>query len=127
MDLKALLDARFGIDLKLDQQPALNPELTRILARRTQRSYTDAPVPAPLIDLLLAVALSASAKSDFQQASVIKVTDAGKRERIAVHFPAMPWSESLPCSWCSAGTRAVWNGSPRCAVTRRKTAISKDS
>jgi len=96
MDLKALLDARFGVDLKLDQPQALNPELTRILARRTQRSYTDAPVPAPLIDLLLAVALSASAKSDFQQASVIKVTDAGKRERIAVHFPAMPWIGKSP-------------------------------
>ena len=96
MDLKALLDARFGVDLKLDQQQALNPELARILARRTQRSYTDAPVPAPLIDLLLAVAFSASAKSDFQQASVIKVTDSGKRERIAVHFPAMPWIGKSP-------------------------------
>jgi FMN reductase [NAD(P)H] len=96
MDLKALLDARFGVDLKLDPQQALNPELTRILARRTQRSYTDAPVPAPLIDLLLAVALSASAKSDFQQASVIKVTDASKRERVAVHFPAMPWIGKSP-------------------------------
>jgi FMN reductase [NAD(P)H] len=96
MDLKQLLDARFGVDLKLDNVQALNPELARILARKTQRSYTDAPVPAELVDLLLAVAFSASAKSDFQQASVIKVADAGKRERIAAHFPAMPWIGKSP-------------------------------
>jgi len=96
MELKPLLDARFGVDLKLTDQSALNPELARILARRTQRSYTDAPVPPELVDLLLAVAFSASAKSDFQQATVIKVTDAGKRERIAAHFPAMPWIGKSP-------------------------------
>jgi nitroreductase len=96
VDLKALLEARFGVDLGLDNVQALTPELARILGRRTQRSYTDAPMPGELIDLLLAVALSASAKSDFQQASVIKVTDPGKRERIAVHFPAMPWIGQSP-------------------------------
>lgn len=96
MDLKGLLDARFGVDLKLSNEQELNPELARILARRTQRAYTEDAVPGELIDLLLAVAFSASAKSDFQQASVIKVTDAGKRERIAAHFPAMPWIGKSP-------------------------------
>jgi nitroreductase len=96
VDLKALLEARFGVDLGLNDARLLTPELARILGRRTQRSYTEAPVPGELIDLLLAVALSASAKSDFQQASVIKVVDGGKRERIAAHFPAMPWIGKSP-------------------------------
>ncbi len=91
MSLKPLLDARFGVDPGIAASEHLTPELARILARRTHRKYTDAPVPVALIDLLLAVALSASAKSDFQQASVIKLSDAGKRGRIAAHFPAMPW------------------------------------
>jgi FMN reductase [NAD(P)H] len=96
VDLKALLDARFGVDLGLEASSHLTPELARILARRTHRKYTDAPVPPELIDLLLAVALSASAKSDFQQASVIKVGDAATRSRIAQHFPAMPWIGLAP-------------------------------
>jgi nitroreductase len=96
VDLKALLDARFGVDLGLEASPHLTPELARILARRTHRKYTDAPVPTELIDLLLAVALSASAKSDFQQATVIKVSDAATRRRIAQHFPAMPWIGLAP-------------------------------
>jgi nitroreductase len=45
---------------------------------------------------LLAAALSASAKSDFQQASVIKLKDPGKRASIARHFPAMPWIGTAP-------------------------------
>ena len=96
MDLKALLEARFGVDLGLEASGHLTPELARILARRTHRKYTDAQVPTALIDLLLAVALSASAKSDFQQASVVKVSDAVTRSRIAQHFPAMPWIGVAP-------------------------------
>jgi FMN reductase [NAD(P)H] len=45
---------------------------------------------------LLFSALSASSKSDLQQASVIKLKDAGKRARIAAHFPAMPWIAKAP-------------------------------
>ena len=44
-----------------------------------------------LLDLLVAAALSASAKSDFQQASILRVTDPAKRSAIGALFPAMPW------------------------------------
>ena len=95
-DLKALVSDRFGLDLNLSATAAVTPLLAQILGRRTHRSYTAQPVPDELIDLLLAVALSASAKSDFQQASIIKLKDADKRKRIAEHFPAMPWIGTSP-------------------------------
>ena len=72
------------------------PVIAQILQRRSHRSYAARPVADQLIDLLTAVALSASAKSDFQQATVIKLKDPGKREAIARHFPAMPWIGSSP-------------------------------
>ena len=96
VDLKALLSDRFGLDLDLSNADALTPALAQILSRRTHRHYTTQPVPEDLIDLLLAVALSASSKSDFQQSSIIKLKDAGKRKRIAEHFPLMPWIGTSP-------------------------------
>ena len=44
-----------------------------------------------LLDLLVAAALSASAKSDFQQASILRVTDPAQRAAIGTLFPGMPW------------------------------------
>jgi nitroreductase len=95
-DLKALLTDRFGLAPDLSQDEKLTPLMAQILGRRTHRSYSTQPVEEGLIDLLLAVALSASSKSDFQQVSIIKLKDAEKRQRIAVHFPAMPWIGTSP-------------------------------
>ena len=96
MDLKQLLIDRFGIDLDLAYTEPAPPLLAQILQRRTHRSYADRPVADGLVDLLIAVALSASAKSDFQQATIIKVKDEQKRKNIAVHFPLMPWIGTAP-------------------------------
>jgi nitroreductase len=96
MDLRQLLIDRFGYDLNLGYAESLPPLLAQILQRRTHRHYAARPVADTLIDLLVAVALSASAKSDFQQASVIKLKDPGKRQAIAQHFPAMPWIGTSP-------------------------------
>ena len=96
MDLKHLLIDRFGLDLDLPYAEPVPPMLAQILQRRTHRNYAARPVADELIDLLAVVALSASAKSDFQQASVIKLRDPGKRQAIARHFPAMPWIGSSP-------------------------------
>jgi nitroreductase len=95
-DLKALLVDRFGLDLNLGDAGRLTPLMAQILARRTHRAYADKPVDAELIDLLLAVALSASSKSDFQQVGIIKLKDRAKRQRIAEHFPLMPWIGAAP-------------------------------
>jgi nitroreductase len=92
-----LLAARFGDAATGDvADAAAYPEVARILARRTHRSYADRKVDPALVRLLSLAALSASAKSDFQQASIIAVTDPEKRAALAKPFPAMPWIGSSP-------------------------------
>src|SRR5258708_10977921 len=95
-DLGELLVDRFGECPHPPNAGALTPLMAKVLGRRTHRAYTDEPVGEELIDLLLSVALSASSKSDFQQASIIKLKDAQKRSRIAAHFPAMPRIGNAP-------------------------------
>lgn len=90
----ALYAARFG--LSPDHDEAVEPALARMLARRTHRSFADRPVPETLLDVLLAAALSASSKSDYQQASILRVRDPEKRERIAALIPTMPWIAAAP-------------------------------
>jgi nitroreductase len=95
-DLGELLVDRFGECPHPPNAGALTPLMAKVLGRRTHRAYTDEPVGEELIDLLLAVALSASSKSDFQQASIIKLKDPQKRQRISAHFPLMPWIGMSP-------------------------------
>jgi nitroreductase len=95
-----LLKARFGAATADSQDIAdaaiADPAIARILSRRTHRRYADRPVPPTLIDQLLYAALSASSKSDFQQASVLKVEAPAKRAAIGAEFPAMPWIGASP-------------------------------
>jgi nitroreductase len=72
------------------------PWLREVLVRRTHRRYTEQRVPEALLDLLLGTAFSASSKSDFQQATVIRITDRQKRERLAALVPDMPWVGNAP-------------------------------
>lgn len=67
-----------------------------VLTRRTHRRYTDRPVPQPLIDTLCCAALSASSKSDYQQASILQMFDAATRATLAKPFPGMPWIGLAP-------------------------------
>lgn len=78
-----------------DDAPDCQP-LRSILARRTHRTYQERAVPASLLRLLCLTALSASAKSDFQQASIIIVQDPARRAALAAPFPAMPWIGESP-------------------------------
>jgi FMN reductase [NAD(P)H] len=96
VSLKRLFVDRFGIEPTTDGEEPDDPMLARVLARRTHRRYSDQPVPDGLLDWLLFAALSASSKSDFQQATIITVKDADKRASIARHFPAMPWIGKSP-------------------------------
>ena len=92
--VQELMQARFGV--AADDGSALEPGLERILARRTHRSYAPRPVAERLLRTLVATALSASSKSDYQQASVLIVKDAAKRRAIAALIPAMPWIGESP-------------------------------
>lgn len=93
--------ARFGEDppawgeLAADPLPDI-PWLRQVLRRRTHRRYADRPVSEALLHLLLAAAFSASAKSDFQQASVIRVAEASRRAPLAALVPDMPWIGTAP-------------------------------
>ena len=73
-----------------------NDLIRRVLSRKTVRRYSDRMPAEDLLDLLVACALSASAKSDFQQASLLRVRDQEKRAAIGKLFPAMPWIAIAP-------------------------------
>jgi FMN reductase [NAD(P)H] len=73
-----------------------NEFIRRVLSRKTVRRYADKMPSEALLDLLVAAALSTSAKSDFQQASILRVRDPQKRAAIGGLFPAMPWCGSAP-------------------------------
>ena len=94
------IEQRFGVspgDAVRDapERPG-EPALVRILERRTHRRYRDEPVDEALVETLLACSLSASSKSDLQQASVVRVRRAEKRAEIASWLPAMPWIGEAP-------------------------------
>ena len=90
------LTARFGYDLDLGGEAEDNPWIKQVLMRRTQRRYSDRPVPESLVRLVLAAGFSASSKSDYQQASVIWVKDRRQRGRLAALIPDMPWIGNAP-------------------------------
>src|SRR6202140_3868713 len=90
------LTARFGFDLDLDGEVEDNAWIKQVLLRRTQRRYSDRPVPESVVRLILTAAFSASSKSDYQQASVIRVEDRGQRDRLAALIPDMPWIGNAP-------------------------------
>ena len=95
MSSTALLQDRFG-----SAAPALDlpvpPLAAAVLARRTQRRYTDQAVPQALVELLCLAALSASSKSDYQQAGILQLQEPAKRAALAAPFPAMPWIGYAP-------------------------------
>ncbi len=88
--------ARFDEDAGLASDLPDVPWLRQVLTRRTHRRYLDRPVDEPLLRLLLGTAFSASSKSDFQQASVIRVEDRRQRDRLAALVPDMPWIGNAP-------------------------------
>ena len=90
------LRLRFGSGADTDFAPVTAPLARAALERRSHRRYADRPVPDALIRLLCHAALSASSKSDFQQASLIEVRDPAKRAALAAPFPAMPWIGDAP-------------------------------
>jgi nitroreductase len=90
------LTARFGYDIDLGGEADDHPWIKQVLLRRTHRRYDARPVPESLIRLILAATFSASSKSDFQQASVIRIEDRGQRDKLAALIPDMPWIAAAP-------------------------------
>jgi nitroreductase len=94
MTLEAATEARFGLAETGDA--AIDPAVARILDRRTHRAYAPRPVGDEVLQPLLRAALSASAKSDYQQASILLVKDPEKRRVLAGLVPSMPWIGQAP-------------------------------
>jgi FMN reductase [NAD(P)H] len=91
-----LIERRFGDGGPSADGVADNEFIRRVIARKTVRRYRDTAPDEALLDLLVAAALSTSAKSDFQQASILRVSDGAKRAAIGALFPAMPWIGVAP-------------------------------
>jgi FMN reductase [NAD(P)H] len=98
-----LLNGRFADDVASGAGAADHSFLCQVLARKTVRSYTGQAPSEALLDLLTATALCASAKSDFQQASILRVADPDLRARIGALFPAMPWIATAPAFFVFLG------------------------
>jgi nitroreductase len=88
--------ARFGDGTAVPPDLPEVPWLRQVLLRRTHRRYADRPVPEALLRLLLGAAFSASSKSDFQQATVVRVAERARRDRLAALVPEMPWIGNAP-------------------------------
>jgi nitroreductase len=90
------LNHRFGDGGPSGGSAGDNELISRVLSRKTVRRYGETMPSEELLDLLTACALSASAKSDFQQASILRLRDPGKRAAIGDLFPGMPWIGIAP-------------------------------
>ena len=91
-----MLARRFG-DGGPSAEGAEDDELVRrVLTRKTVRRYSEKMPSEELLDLLTACALSASAKSDFQQASILRLRNPERRAAIGALFPGMPWIGNAP-------------------------------
>jgi nitroreductase len=91
-----VLGRRFGDGGPAAEGAEDNELMRRVLQRKTVRRYSDRMPSEASLDLLAACALSASAKSDFQQASILRLRDTQKRAAIGALFPAMPWIGNAP-------------------------------
>jgi nitroreductase/FMN reductase [NAD(P)H] len=94
--IQAALLERFGERFEVDPQLAGVAELANIAGHRVQRRYAERPIAPNLLRLLCACALSAPSKSDLQQADILIVRDAGKRDAISALLPEMPWTRQAP-------------------------------
>ena len=94
--LSTLVEARFGLPASAGKSLAAEGALAGMLSHRTHRRFTDEPVSDEMLELVLACGFSAPTKSDLQQASVVLVRDAARRQAIAGLIPSMPWIATVP-------------------------------
>jgi FMN reductase [NAD(P)H] len=96
MSYAEAIGRRFGDGGPAGEGVAGSEFLQRVMSRKTVRRYSDAVPADSLLDVLVAAALSSSAKSDFQQASILRVDDPDRRAAIGKLFPSMPWIGASP-------------------------------
>lgn len=116
--IQSALHTRFGADFSVAPGQQGVAELAQIASHRSIRRYRPDTVAPELLRLLFACALSAPTKSDLQQADIIHITDAGKRQRIVAAIPDMTWILDAPVFlvFCGNNRRirhiGNWRGKP---------------
>ena len=105
--LQDLIAARFAEDTGIGKGRPAEGTHAQQLRHRSRRRYTDKPVPQETLDILYACALSAPAKSDLQQVSIIQFDDPDLRARVTDLIPSMPWIKQAPVCllFCGDGRR----------------------
>ena len=104
--IRAAAKRRFGAALDVPALPGLEA-IAALTERSVCRRYRPDPVPEAVLRLLCAAALSAPTKSDLQQATILRVADAGKRAAICALLPGSPWLAGAPelLVFCADGYR----------------------
>lgn len=91
-----LIESRFGERPKHGHDRPAEGVHAQQLSHRSRRRYTPEPITDEVMELLFACALSAPAKSDLQQVSIINLKNSDQRERVTDLIPAMPWIKQAP-------------------------------
>jgi len=91
-----LLAARFG-SAAPEISEALACQTHRVqLAHRSIRAFTDEPLPAGLLDLILVCALSAPTSSNLNARTIIRVSEPARKARLAAMAGDQPWVAACP-------------------------------
>ena len=116
--LDEAVQQRFGESLHIPSDLPGADELLRMLMHSSHRKWANQAVPADLLQLLFACALSAPSKSDLQQAVIVHVVERARIQAIADWIPDMPWINDAPVFlvFCANNLRirqiGQWRGKP---------------
>ncbi len=94
--IAGLIERRFGLPTRAGQDQPASGTVAGMLARRSQRRFKPDPVAEETLEIVLAAALSAPAKSDLQQASIVVIREAAQRSAINGLVESMPWIPQAP-------------------------------
>src|SRR4029079_2121151 len=84
-----LIQDRFGLPTEAGRSLPAEGAVAQMLAHRIHRRYKPGPVADETLEIVLAAALSAPAKSDLQQVAVIVVRDKANQATIRSWIPDM--------------------------------------
>jgi nitroreductase/FMN reductase [NAD(P)H] len=82
-----LIEQRFGLPASAGHDMPAEGTVAGMISRRSMRRFKPLPIAQETMDIVLAAALSAPAKSDLQQASIIVVRDPALRASVTSLAP----------------------------------------
>jgi nitroreductase/FMN reductase [NAD(P)H] len=100
--LADMITARFGIQTDAGSEIEADGVLKAILGRHSIRKYADTPIPDGYLEIILACAQSAPAKSDLQQYSIIVLDDPDTKAAVSALGPEL-WFADAPISLVFCG------------------------